>query len=41
MNGNNCIEVKDKPLTYTRCEQCGKYRKLTPQEQAKIAKRHK
>jgi hypothetical protein len=41
MSCNNCIEVKDQPLTYTKCEQCGGWRKLEPQEQAKIVKRKK
>lgn len=39
MNCTDCIEVKDKPLTYKRCIKCGKWCKLEPQEKVKIARR--
>lgn len=35
----NCVEVKDKPLTYVKCERCDGYRLMTPQELARIEKR--
>ena len=41
MNCTNCIDTKDSPLSYTKCERCGKWRPLDTQEAAKVAKRKK
>ena len=41
MNCNDCIKTKDKSLTYKRCERCGNWCKLEPQELSKIARRKK
>lgn len=32
---DNCIEVKDKPMAYAKCENCEGWRKFSPQEQEK------
>lgn len=28
----DCVKVKDKPMTYTKCKQCGDWREMTPVE---------
>lgn len=37
----DCIETKPAALTYTRCEMCGHWRKMTPEELAKVEKRRR
>lgn len=34
-----CIKVKDKPLTYVKCEVCGFYRGMTEAEKTKVKRR--
>jgi hypothetical protein len=38
MNHDNCIEIKDKPLTYKRCE-CGLWCPLDPNDHIKVERR--
>ena len=35
----DCTKVKDKSLTYTRCQSCGNWRKMTSDELKKVARR--
>jgi hypothetical protein len=34
----DCVKIKDKPMTYTRCKECGDWRKMNPAEMEKAKK---
>ena len=38
MSCDNCVEVKDKPNSYTKCKQCDDWRPMTDAEKQLAAK---
>ena len=35
---NECVEVKDKPMTYTKCKRCNNWRLMTADEKILASK---